>query len=141
MTTVYVLEMGCYENRTVWGIYDSAERAMARATGRWTKNITIDDDGTESVDWTNDEDWDAAARVWGCEVITAGTERNADDAEVQIYRPLDGGWVYLPASPEALRVAHEAHAYILRHRKRGMWSEPEPTEVDRQIEALATHGG
>jgi hypothetical protein len=54
-TVVWLLEMGLYDEKGVVGIYSTAEQAMEGVKGTWQQ----DADG----DWSNDLDWDDAARV------------------------------------------------------------------------------
>lgn len=133
---VYVLETGVYENRGVSGIFDSAERAMAAAGGKWTKRTSFEDNGTVNVDWENDQDWDSAASVSEYELTDTGPLHQPDATRVEIYRPLNGMWAYLPESPASLELGKEATRYLRKHSKRNLWREPEPTDVDRRIDAL-----
>lgn len=62
--TVYVLEMGCYEDRHVVGVYSTPELAMGDAKGVWT----LAEYGG-MLSWQNDLDWDDSATVTGYAVI------------------------------------------------------------------------
>lgn len=100
---VYVLETGCYENRYVSGIYDSPERAMAAADGKWTKttwNIGVPKSGEEwhdrpRVSWDNDLDWDSAASVSEFDLEEDGPLLTDYRVREQRYRASDGGWDYV----------------------------------------------
>jgi len=132
---VYVLETGCYENRAVAGIFDNPERAMAQAKGEWMRETYFKDDGTPVVSWSNDLDWDSAASVSEYDVTDTGSERAHDSTRVQIYRPLDGHWAYLPESEGVIQLGRDATAVMRVHEARGQWQEPGPTEIDRRIDA------
>jgi hypothetical protein len=135
---VYVLETGVYENRGVSGIFDAPKRAMAAAKGKWTRSTYTDGDGTQGVSWTNDLDWDGAASVSEWEVASEGPTRSVDQATVQVYVPLNGGWAYLPESPESLELARDAAVVMGVHRRRKVWREAKPTEIDTRIAAMAS---
>lgn len=57
---VFVVESGCYEQRTVIGVYSSLEAAQETDPNcEWAH--WSDGDGYE--DWSNGKDWDEAKRI------------------------------------------------------------------------------
>jgi hypothetical protein len=64
---VYVAEQGCYSDRSVVGVYDSLERAMAALPGKKWKHAEI----MTANYWTNELDWDDFVEIMEMEVVDA----------------------------------------------------------------------
>jgi len=63
--TVYVIEVDCYEQRHVAGVFATPEAAMHGVDGYWQHDPgRTDDDGFVWPDrWSNGLDWGAAASI------------------------------------------------------------------------------
>ena len=98
---VYVAESGCYENRAVSGIFDTAERAMAAMPGnRWTLTFWNQRPfGTGfRAEWQNDLHDDSLCAITEMELTTDGPSHVVDEIRVQNY--VSGReWSYDPIGP------------------------------------------
>lgn len=61
---VYVAEVGCYSDRYLGGVYETAEAAMAAYPNstKWTRSAG-DYSGEPYEEWANDLDWDDRVRI------------------------------------------------------------------------------
>ena len=104
---VYFVEMGCYENRGVNGIYATVELAMAASPGmKWSRTIFTAFPNWPDVsvithweEWSNDLDWDDYCCIRAIELVEDGPRRQADITEVQELNK-QGGWDYRAISDE-----------------------------------------
>ena len=100
---IYIAETGCYENKGFAGAFDTVERAMAALPGKkWERTLwlQISNNWSYYQRWQNDLDWDEAATITECEIVTEGDERPVDEIIQQRYRESDGNWDYVPISEE-----------------------------------------
>lgn len=101
---MYLAERGCYESRTVAGVFDSPERAMGALPGNvwtkttWTQYPKWPDRSvlTHWLSWDNDLDWDDAVTITEIDLTSKGPLRTVDRKLVQTLRESDGGWDYVP---------------------------------------------
>ena len=101
---VYIAEAGCYEERSVIGIYDSVERAIAANPGHYTRTLW-QSGGTMRVtarwqSWANDKDWGSHIEITEHDLEDLGPLAKPDKVEVQEYRKADGGWDYRPITDD-----------------------------------------
>lgn len=102
---LYLAERGCYEQRNVVGVFDSAERAMAALPGgKWTRTVWTNFPDYPDLsrvhhwqDWSNGLDWEDACRVTSVEVTDTGPTRTVDEVLEQRLNA-SGGWDYIPIS-------------------------------------------
>ncbi len=71
---VYVASQGVYSSRSVIGVYDSPERAMAAhdAPGMTWRRDEWTGGGRTFATWRNDQDWDAHVEIEPFELVTEG---------------------------------------------------------------------
>jgi hypothetical protein len=99
---VYVLEVGCYDQTYVAGIFASPELAMAANNkGTWTR--TLWSEGLWQS-WSNDLDWSDRAEIVEEELVAAGPLRSVDkirvqEKEAQPWAEKWQSWVYRPVTP------------------------------------------
>lgn len=92
--TVFVAEQGLYENTSVVGIFDSAERAIAalhRQGDVWTRH----QESPTAISWMNNKDWDSHVRIYEEELTDEGPERKPDKAIRRVHPDPDGRVVYV----------------------------------------------
>lgn len=84
--TVYVLEQGDYEARSVEGVYDTPERAMGDYPGEWRRTTWPPrvDGESERVVWHNRK---AGASVTSEKVVHVGPVLSASCAERWVAQP------------------------------------------------------
>ena len=116
---IYIVEEGCYEQRTIAGVYDSVELAMgAYPDDRWTLTYFCHhldysleehnrlgpayDPGRRLYyeNWTNDKDWGDARSIYAYDLVTQGPCSTPSTIVEQRYRQSDGGWDYVPITAE-----------------------------------------
>jgi hypothetical protein len=86
VTTLYIAERGCYEDRYIAGIYDSPERAIGalhqegwtwkRVLWHFRSNPAVRGGGHEQ--WQNDQDWENSITIYASTVTDAGEVRPPD---------------------------------------------------------------
>ncbi len=104
---VYILEMGVYEERSIMGVFDSAERAMAAAGGKWERRLWCNASRKPFgywQEWTNDGAGGRVASITEEDLCDTGPVADKPPIIMQRYVS-QREWAYDPISEaEAIKL-------------------------------------